>query len=76
MDFTGRPMKAFVYVARVALRTPTSLRSWLSRGEQVAREQEAPALRQGRKPQSQAGARKRRRVSPSDATGCQASDER
>src|SRR5688572_22090866 len=40
MDFTGRPMKGFVYVARVALGTPTSLRAWVSRGEQVAREQE------------------------------------
>jgi TfoX/Sxy family transcriptional regulator of competence genes len=73
MDFTGRPMKGFVYVARLALRTPTSLRRWLSSGEKVAREQEALALRKGRKPQSH---RKRRRGSPSDATRRQPNHER
>lgn len=57
MDFTGRPMKGFVYVARTALRTPASLRTWLSRGEQVAREQAAVAVRKGRKLQSHSGAR-------------------
>jgi TfoX/Sxy family transcriptional regulator of competence genes len=76
MDFTGRPMKGFVYVARVALRTPTSLRTWLSRGAQVAREQEAVAVRKGRTPKPHPGARKRRRGSPSDATGRHPNRER
>lgn len=49
MDFTGRPMKRFVYVAQTALRTPESLRRWLSSGEHVAREQEARASRKSRK---------------------------
>ena len=51
MDFTGRPMKGFVYVAQTALRTPASLRRWLSSGEQVAREQEALASRKSRRAQ-------------------------
>ena len=76
MDFTGRPMKGFVYVARVALRTPTSLRSWLTRGEKAAREQEALALRKGRKRQSHPGVHKRRGGSSSDATRRQPKHER
>ena len=75
MDFTGRPMKGFVYVARVAVRTPTSLRTWLSRGEQVAHDQEAVAVRQRRTP-SHPGAGKGRRGSPADATGRQPNHER
>jgi TfoX/Sxy family transcriptional regulator of competence genes len=29
MDFTGRPMKGYVYVATAGLRTETQLRRWL-----------------------------------------------
>ena len=68
MDFTGRPMKGFVYVARTALRRSASLRRWLSSGEQVAREQKAVASRKSRKAQSHPGARKGRRGSRSDGT--------
>lgn len=36
MDFTGKPMKGFVYVSPSGFRTSTALRTWLSYGEQVA----------------------------------------
>lgn len=36
MDFTGRPMKGFVYVAAAGIRTPRALRSWIARGQLVA----------------------------------------
>lgn len=32
MDFTGRPMKGFVFVAPEGLRTRRSLRTWIGRG--------------------------------------------
>lgn len=32
MDFTGRPMKGYVYVAQPGLRTEAKLRSWLQLG--------------------------------------------
>lgn len=36
MDFTGRPMKGYVYVAREGLADPRSLRKWIQRGVRVA----------------------------------------
>lgn len=36
MDFTGKPLRGFVYVSPPAFRTATALRSWLSYGERVA----------------------------------------
>ena len=36
MDFTGRPLRGFVYVSPPGFRTPAALRRWLSRGERVA----------------------------------------
>lgn len=32
MDFTGRPMKGYVYVAKAGLRTEAMLRGWITRG--------------------------------------------
>ena len=36
MDFTGRPMKGYVFVAPQGLRTEKSLRSWVERGFEFA----------------------------------------
>jgi hypothetical protein len=36
MDFTGKPLRGFVYVSPPGFRTPAALRGWLSRGEWVA----------------------------------------
>ena len=41
MDFTGRPLKGFVYVSPSGFRTTAALESWLSYGERVAREHAA-----------------------------------
>jgi TfoX/Sxy family transcriptional regulator of competence genes len=32
MDFTGRPMKGYVYVSPDGMKTPAQLRKWLVRG--------------------------------------------
>ena len=37
MDFTGRPMKGYVYVAAAALRRLDALRSWVDLGVRFAR---------------------------------------
>ena len=37
MDFTGRPLKGYVYVAREGLRTRQAVRSWVERGVTFAR---------------------------------------
>ena len=52
MDFTGRPLKGFVYVSPQAFRTPRALRGWLARGERFV--QQTPA----RPAKSQAGKRR------------------
>jgi hypothetical protein len=38
MDFTGRPLRGFVYVSPPGFHTAAALRTWLSRGERVAEE--------------------------------------
>jgi hypothetical protein len=45
MDFTGRPLRGFVYVSPPAFRTAAALRTWLARGERVAREKAATPKR-------------------------------
>ena len=46
MDFTGRPLRGFVYVSPPGFRTAAALRTWLSHGERVAQEKAArPASR-------------------------------
>ena len=37
MDFTGRPMKGFVYVESSGLKTDTALAAWVERGAAFAR---------------------------------------
>jgi hypothetical protein len=41
VDFTGKPLKGFVYVSAPGFRTRAALRGWLSRGERVAEEKAA-----------------------------------
>lgn len=49
MDFTGRPMRGFIYVAPPGFRTAAALRAWLAHGERVASQKAAkPARRRSR----------------------------
>jgi len=49
MEFTGRPMRGFVYVSPPGFRTAAALRAWLSRGECGASQKPAtPARRRSR----------------------------
>ena len=49
MDFTGKPLKGFVYVSPSGFRTATALRAWLAYGEQVAEAKAAtPTARRSR----------------------------
>ena len=41
MDFTGKPLRGFVYASPPGFRTAVALRTWLSRGERVAKEKAA-----------------------------------
>jgi hypothetical protein len=41
MDFTGKPLRGFVYVTPPGFRTSVALRAWLSYGERVAAEKAA-----------------------------------
>ena len=63
MDFTGKPLRGFVYVSPPGVRTAAALRTWLSRGERVAEEKatEPTKRRPSRKTDSAAG---RRRATP------------
>ena len=38
MDFTGKPLRGFVYVSPSGFSTAASLRTWLTRGERAAKE--------------------------------------
>jgi hypothetical protein len=63
MDFTGKPLRGFVYVSPPGFRTAASLRTWLSRGERGGREKVAQLARTGgRRKTPSAGAR--RKTSP------------
>ena len=57
MDFTGKPLRGFVYVSPRAFRTAAALRAWLSRGERVAEQKAAETTRPSarRKTRSVAG---------------------
>ena len=37
MDFTGRPMKGYVFVAKPGFRTGASLKKWVDRGVEFAK---------------------------------------
>ena len=45
MDFTGKPLKGFVYVSPPGFRTTVALRTWLSRGARVAEEKAAGSVK-------------------------------
>lgn len=45
MDFTGQPLRGFVYVSPDAFRTAAALRTWVSRGGRVAQHKARPANR-------------------------------
>jgi TfoX-like protein len=57
MDFTGKPLRGFVYVSPPGFRTGAALLTWVSRGERVAkgRATEPTKRRQSRKTGSAAG---------------------
>ena len=42
MDFTGRPLKGFVYVSPPGFRTAAALRAWLARGERFLQQHPPP----------------------------------
>lgn len=46
MDFTGRPMKGYVYVAREGLADPRSLSKWVQRGVRFSRSLPRKAARE------------------------------
>ncbi len=57
MDFTGKPLRGFVYVSPPGFRTAAALRTWVSRGERVAKKKatEPTKRRPSRKTGSAAG---------------------
>ena len=57
MDFTGKPLRGFVYISPPGFRTAAALRTWVSRGERVAEEKATGPTkrRQSRKTGSAAG---------------------
>jgi TfoX/Sxy family transcriptional regulator of competence genes len=48
MDFTGRPLRGFVFVSEGGYRTAAQLRSWIARALRFVESQEAPAKRSRR----------------------------
>jgi len=53
MDFTGRPMRGFLYVGRAGMDRPAALRRWIDRALAfVARQPPKPATRAGQPPSS------------------------
>ncbi len=55
MDFTGRPMKGYVYVAPAGRRTDTSLRAWVTLGARFVETLPAAKPRKRRVPSPKAG---------------------
>ena len=53
MDFTGKPLRGFVYVSPPGFRTAAALRTWVSRGERVAKEKATEPTK--RRPSRKAG---------------------
>jgi len=52
MDFTGKPLRGFVYVSPPGFRTLAALRGWLLRGERVARDKAAESVKEVSTPAS------------------------
>jgi TfoX/Sxy family transcriptional regulator of competence genes len=65
MDFTGRPMKGYVFVAPAGLRTDEALAAWIERGRAFVAEsvlgKPAPSRRAGRAVRGASPARQRSR---------------
>ncbi len=59
MDFTGRPLRGFVYVSPPGFRTAAALSSWLSRGQRVANQKAAEPAKADSRPRKNAGLRVR-----------------
>jgi len=59
MDFTGRPMRGFVYVSPPGFRTAAALRTWLSRGERGASQKPAARARRRSRPRKTTAVRVR-----------------
>ena len=59
MDFTGRPMRGFVYVSPPGYRTAASLRAWLSHGERVPSQKAAKPAKRRSHPRKTTGVRGR-----------------
>jgi TfoX/Sxy family transcriptional regulator of competence genes len=55
MDFTGRPMKGYIYVAPAGRRADTSLRAWVTLGARFAATLPAAKPRRRRTPRPKAG---------------------
>jgi len=59
MDFTGKPLRGFVYVSPPGFRTAAALRTWLSRGERAADEKAmGPTKRRPSQKRASAGHRR------------------
>jgi hypothetical protein len=67
MDFTGKPLRGFVYVSPRGFRTATALRTWLARGERVARQKAVAPKTRARRRSSGSTVRSRRPVSKTQA---------
>ena len=50
MDFTGKPLKGFLYVSAAGLRTAASLRRWIAYGRESVAVAATPATAQPRQP--------------------------
>jgi hypothetical protein len=67
MDFTGKPLRGFVYVSPPGFRTTAALRTWLARGERVAQAKAAQPTTRLPSRRTRSTARARRAVSQGGA---------
>src|SRR5262245_9689124 len=52
MDFTGKPLKGFVYVSAPGFATAAMLRGWMTRGERAAQTARAAGTRERSRPKT------------------------
>jgi len=52
MDFTGRPLRGFVYVSPPGFRTPAALRAWLAQGDRAAKQKAGETGQSNRQPEA------------------------
>ena len=57
MDFTGKPLRGFVYVGAQAIRSRAALRTWTELGREVAAQAAKASSRQTSRPRSRARTR-------------------